>query len=139
MHAGFHAVSRSSLRLGDRVVVQGAGPVGLLTVQLAKAAGVGSVTVIEPDAARWQWPWTWERISFPSTVTQRTPPCRTPSAASVPTSFPRAMGRVADQRGDVFRLDTATVGLSGLAGVVKDIASGRSTQQQVLTDPRLSA
>jgi len=47
-----HAVRRSRLRLGDHVVVQGAGPIGLLTLQLARVAGAGSVTVVEPDPER---------------------------------------------------------------------------------------
>jgi (R,R)-butanediol dehydrogenase/meso-butanediol dehydrogenase/diacetyl reductase len=47
-----HAVRRTPLRAGDDVVVQGAGPIGLLTLQCAKAAGAGRLTVIEPQAHR---------------------------------------------------------------------------------------
>jgi (R,R)-butanediol dehydrogenase / meso-butanediol dehydrogenase / diacetyl reductase len=47
-----HAVRRTPLRAGDDVVVQGAGPIGLLTLQCARAAGAGRVTVIEPVAHR---------------------------------------------------------------------------------------
>jgi (R,R)-butanediol dehydrogenase / meso-butanediol dehydrogenase / diacetyl reductase len=48
----FHAVRASLLRLGDVAVVQGAGPIGLLTMQWAKAFGAAEVIVIEPNEAR---------------------------------------------------------------------------------------
>jgi (R,R)-butanediol dehydrogenase / meso-butanediol dehydrogenase / diacetyl reductase len=48
----FHAVRASLLRLGDVAVVQGAGPIGLLTMQWAKAFGAAKVIVIEPNEAR---------------------------------------------------------------------------------------
>ena len=47
-----HAVRRSPPHLGDVVAVQGCGPIGLLTLQCAKAAGAGRVVAIEPDPAR---------------------------------------------------------------------------------------
>ena len=47
-----HAVRRTPPRLGDVVAVQGCGPIGLLTLQCAKAAGAGRVVAIEPDPAR---------------------------------------------------------------------------------------
>ena len=47
-----HAVRRTPLRLGDAVVVLGAGPIGLLTLQCARAAGAGRVVVVEPNASR---------------------------------------------------------------------------------------
>lgn len=45
-------VRASRVELGDRVVVQGGGPIGLLALQLAKAAGAGACIVIEPSATR---------------------------------------------------------------------------------------
>ena len=47
-----HAVRRTAIRLGDTVVVIGAGPIGLLVAQCARAAGAGRVAVIEPSSAR---------------------------------------------------------------------------------------
>ncbi len=47
-----HAVRLSQMRLGDSVVVLGAGPIGLLCMQVAKAAGAGKVIVSEPAPAR---------------------------------------------------------------------------------------
>jgi len=47
-----HAVRRSGLREGDAAVVQGAGPVGLTTLQCVAAVGAGPLIVIEPDRAR---------------------------------------------------------------------------------------
>lgn len=48
----FHAVRRVAPRLGAITVVQGAGPIGLLTAQHARNAGAGHVIVSEPAAAR---------------------------------------------------------------------------------------
>ncbi|QIX27188.1 alcohol dehydrogenase catalytic domain-containing protein [Nocardioides sp. JQ2195] len=48
----FHAVRRVAAELGAIVVVQGAGPIGLLTAQHARNAGAGRIIVSEPSAAR---------------------------------------------------------------------------------------
>ncbi|MCU1404508.1 MAG: gutB [Glaciihabitans sp.] len=50
----FHAVKRTGQGIGSFVVVQGAGPIGLLTAQHARHAGAGRVLVIEPSEARRQ-------------------------------------------------------------------------------------
>ena len=47
-----HATRKSGLRLGEFAVIQGAGPIGLLTTQLVKAGGAGSTVVVEPNEAR---------------------------------------------------------------------------------------
>lgn len=47
-----HALRRTALRLGDGIVVVGAGPIGLMTLQCARAAGAGRTAVVEPDEAR---------------------------------------------------------------------------------------
>ncbi|MEQ8861223.1 MAG: zinc-binding dehydrogenase [Pseudomonadales bacterium] len=47
-----HAVRRTPIRLGDCVVVIGAGPIGLLVAQCARAAGAGALVVVEPQPAR---------------------------------------------------------------------------------------
>lgn len=49
---GFHAVKLSGMRLGDRVAILGAGPIGLFTLQCALAAGARQVVVAEPAAGR---------------------------------------------------------------------------------------
>ncbi len=46
------AVKRSRLKVGDTGVVIGAGPIGLLVLQAAKAAGAGQVFAIEPMKTR---------------------------------------------------------------------------------------
>lgn len=48
----FHAVRRTALALGSLVVVQGAGPIGLLTAMHARAAGAGRIIVVEPAEPR---------------------------------------------------------------------------------------
>lgn len=47
-----HAVSRSGLRGGERVVVFGAGPIGILTALVARHEGAGSVLISEPSEER---------------------------------------------------------------------------------------
>lgn len=47
-----HAVRRTAIRLGDTVVVIGAGPIGLLVAQCARAAGAGRIAVVEPSDER---------------------------------------------------------------------------------------
>ena len=48
----FHAIRQSRLQVGDVVCVVGCGPIGLLTAQVAKAAGAGMVIAVEPDENR---------------------------------------------------------------------------------------
>ncbi|VTR97190.1 zinc-binding alcohol dehydrogenase family protein [Tuwongella immobilis] len=48
---GQHAVERAQLHAGESVVIVGAGPIGLATLQFAKAAGA-QVTVLEPNPMR---------------------------------------------------------------------------------------
>ena len=47
-----HAVRRTGLRVGDGALVLGAGPIGLLVLQCALAAGAGAVVVVEPQRVR---------------------------------------------------------------------------------------
>lgn len=47
-----HAVRKSNLRLGDNVLVIGAGPIGLFCIQTAKAAGAKNVIVSELNPSR---------------------------------------------------------------------------------------
>ncbi len=47
-----HAVRRTDMRLGDVAVVLGAGPIGLLVAQAARAAGAGAIVVVEPEPGR---------------------------------------------------------------------------------------
>jgi L-iditol 2-dehydrogenase len=47
-----HAVRRSNLRAGDRVLVLGAGAVGLLTLALARASGATITVAIDIDAEK---------------------------------------------------------------------------------------
>ncbi len=47
-----HAVRTSKFKIGDSTVVLGAGPIGLLTMQVLNAAGAAAVWVSEPAPAR---------------------------------------------------------------------------------------
>ncbi|MGY8688782.1 MAG: zinc-binding dehydrogenase [Verrucomicrobiales bacterium] len=46
MPTAFHAVERAEIQLGDTVVVQGSGPVGLSTVAFARMAGAGEIILL---------------------------------------------------------------------------------------------
>lgn len=48
----FHGVERSGIRLGDTVVVQGSGPVGLNAVALARLSGALRIILVGAPAAR---------------------------------------------------------------------------------------
>ena len=47
-----HGVARTPIGPDDLVVVQGCGPIGLVAVQLARAAGAGRVVAVEPGEHR---------------------------------------------------------------------------------------
>ncbi len=47
-----HALRRTKIRLGDSVVVIGGGPIGLLVMQCARAAGAGTCVLLEPQPSR---------------------------------------------------------------------------------------
>ncbi len=48
----FHAVRQSGIRPGDTAVVYGAGPIGQAAILCLRAAGAGTVIVVDPAAAR---------------------------------------------------------------------------------------
>lgn len=52
LSVGIHAARRGEVKLGDRVIVFGAGPVGLLTAAAAKAAGASHVTMADISESR---------------------------------------------------------------------------------------
>jgi L-iditol 2-dehydrogenase len=54
LSVGVYALHRSQLRAGQDVVVLGAGPIGLVTLQVARAAGAGAIYVVDLDAHRLQ-------------------------------------------------------------------------------------
>ena len=49
---GIHAVSGSTFKMGDTVLVFGAGPIGLITAMCLKSAGAGEIIVVERDERR---------------------------------------------------------------------------------------
>lgn len=52
LSVALHGVRRSRLKAGDRALVMGAGPIGLLTLQGARLAGARTVAVTEVDSIR---------------------------------------------------------------------------------------
>jgi (R,R)-butanediol dehydrogenase/meso-butanediol dehydrogenase/diacetyl reductase len=52
LSVALHGIRRSRLKAGDRVLVMGAGPIGLLTLQGALLAGARQVVVTEVDPVR---------------------------------------------------------------------------------------
>lgn len=49
----FHAIRKSRFRLGDNVVVSGAGPIGLSAISLLKLGGAGKIIALEPDESKY--------------------------------------------------------------------------------------
>ena len=49
---GLHAVERAHIRSGDKVLVVGAGPVGLSVIAWAARSGAGELVVSDPSAVR---------------------------------------------------------------------------------------
>lgn len=49
---GYHVVSRSELKVGQTVLIIGAGPIGTVIAVVAKAAGASKVVISEPNEAR---------------------------------------------------------------------------------------
>lgn len=47
-----YAVEQGQVQMGENVLVIGAGPMGLLTAQLARSAGAGLIVVSEPDKSK---------------------------------------------------------------------------------------
>jgi (R,R)-butanediol dehydrogenase/meso-butanediol dehydrogenase/diacetyl reductase len=52
LSVALHGVRRSRLKAGDHVLVMGAGPIGLLTLQCARLAGARTIATTEVDATR---------------------------------------------------------------------------------------
>jgi 2-desacetyl-2-hydroxyethyl bacteriochlorophyllide A dehydrogenase len=47
-----HGIERLDPRMGDKVLLLGAGPIGMLLIRVLKAAGVSSIDIVETDAVR---------------------------------------------------------------------------------------
>lgn len=52
MSVGLHAVTKAGVQIGDRVLIIGAGPIGLAVTAFARVAGAASIVVSERVAAR---------------------------------------------------------------------------------------
>ncbi len=50
-----HSVNMGHVHAGDRVAILGCGPIGLLTMQIARAAGASQIIAVEPLAYRREW------------------------------------------------------------------------------------
>lgn len=190
----FHAVKRTAFRLGSIVVVQGAGPIGLLTAQHARTAGAGRTLISEPVDARRNaaravgftevfepgddfeeairtatdglgadvlfectgvaalfqasaalvrrggtlsllgYPITESSVSYGDWQSRELRVVG--SLAYNHEDFLGAMRALASGAVDVAPLVTGTVGLDGLADVLTDLGSGKTTHAKVLVDPQ---
>lgn len=59
LSVGIHAARRANITAGDRVIIFGAGPVGLLCAAAAKAAGAGHVTITDLVPSRLEFAKTY--------------------------------------------------------------------------------
>jgi L-iditol 2-dehydrogenase len=65
LSVGVYAIHRSAIKAGQSVAVFGAGPIGLVTLQVARAAGAGAITVIDLEAGRLE---TAKRLGATTTI-----------------------------------------------------------------------
>src|SRR5262249_9518645 len=54
LSVGIHAVRQGSVGIGSRVLIMGAGPIGLVNLLVAKAAGAGIIVTVETHKNRAQ-------------------------------------------------------------------------------------
>ena len=54
-----HGIERARIRMGDRILILGSGPIGNLLLQSALLQGVTSITVVERNQAGLNWPKVW--------------------------------------------------------------------------------
>ncbi len=52
MAVGIHAVNMAPLKMGDRIAIMGCGPIGIVTMMAARAAGASFIAMTDPIAAR---------------------------------------------------------------------------------------
>ncbi|MFC4743546.1 NAD(P)-dependent alcohol dehydrogenase [Gordonia hankookensis] len=52
LSVGIAAIRKAAVGMGDSVLIAGAGPIGLMCAQVARAAGVTRIVISEPDPAR---------------------------------------------------------------------------------------
>lgn len=52
LSVGLASIAKASVRLGDSLLISGAGPIGLMCAQVARAAGLSRIVVSEPDEER---------------------------------------------------------------------------------------
>jgi L-iditol 2-dehydrogenase len=69
LSVGIAAVRKAGLAGGSRVLIAGAGPIGIVIVQLARAYGATDIVVSDPDGSRWMW----TRSSMPRVLLARWP------------------------------------------------------------------
>ena len=130
-----HAVRRTPLRLGDAVVVLGAGPIGLLTAACARVAGAGAVLVVEPQAERRALA---ERLGAERVVD----PAAEDPAAAVADCFGRTGADVVFECAGIPATIDQAVGLARRGGVVSlvgvaDQAAAISPAQWLVQEVRL--
>ena len=52
LSVGIASIAKATVGLGDSLLISGAGPIGLMCAQVARAAGVTRIVVSEPDETR---------------------------------------------------------------------------------------
>lgn len=52
LSVGVHACNRAGINIGDKILILGAGPIGLVSLLVAKAAGAGKVAITDLDENR---------------------------------------------------------------------------------------
>jgi len=137
-----HAIRRSRMELGERVVVMGAVPIGLVIIALARRAGADRIAVVEPAENR-------RRLAIPMGADAGCEGRRLELHANRvlgneldvlasfwanDTDFRRAVDLVASRKLDVRPLISERVALDDLQNAFERLAADRGRYAKILVD-----
>lgn len=112
-----HGVTRSDVKPGQRVLVMGAGPIGLLTVAVLRARGVDDVTVSEPSDRR-------REHARAAGATTLTTPDAIPEPPAMPTFHVDGAWDVVLECSGVKAAQSQAVGVAGPGGTIVLVGAG---------------
>ena len=112
-----HGVTRADVRPGQRIIVMGAGPIGLLTVAVLRAQGFDDVTVSEPSESR-------REQARAAGATALTTPDAIPEVPAMPTLHIDGVWDVAFECSGVKPAQAQAFGVVGPGGTIVFVGSG---------------
>ncbi len=112
-----HGVTRSNATPGQRVLVMGAGPIGLLTIAVLRAAGIDDITVSEPSERR-------REHARDAGATTLTPPDAIPEPPAMPTFHIDGAWDVVLECSGVKAAQSQAFGVAGPGGTIVLVGAG---------------